>query len=115
MTKPKPKPCAPPDAATLRALHRIELMEPGDAFEYWHGPHLGDCPETLIQAVRKLYDEGLVELIQRKHGPYKFSYIIRRRTWRDTREPTFISERAKRHLGSSAATSSSPASCTAGS
>lgn len=51
----------------------LESAAPGTAIVYHTGAKLADCP--VLKDVRRLYDEGRAELVQRR-VPEGFDYIV---------------------------------------
>lgn len=62
-------------------FHWARVARPGDPLTYHRGWHLFEprAEAETIEAIRVLFNDGLVELVQRKHGPRDFEYIAQRR------------------------------------
>lgn len=65
--------------------HWAKAARPCETLTYHRGWHLFEPraePET-IEAVRVLYNDGLIELVQKRHGPRDYEYLAVRRLDRD--------------------------------
>lgn len=58
----------------------MENARPGDQFQYFKGSHLpGERALSNLREIRKAYDDGLIDLVQRRVSKDNFAYVAIRR------------------------------------